>query len=315
MLDLAKIESGKMDLLPETFDVAGMIQDVVTTIQPLAQKNANVLEVHCPADLGTHARRLDQGPPEPVQPALQRLQVHREGDHPPGGSPATEEGRDWVTFQVTDTGIGIDPGADGPAVRAVLPGGPLDHAPQVRRDRPGAGDHPPLLPGDGGRHRGREHAGRGLHLHHPAAGAGPPLGSHRPDAAAPERRPGRTLTVLVIDDDPASRDLVTRFLGEEGFRVETAADGEEGLLRARQVRPVVITLDVVMPGKDGWAVLSALKADPELADIPVIMLTVVDEQNEAYTLGASDYLTKPINWTASARSSRNTGAAARAARP
>jgi CheY-like chemotaxis protein len=78
--------------------------------------------------------------------------------------------------------------------------------------------------------------------------------------------------------------------------VETAADGKEGLRLARQVRPLVITLDVVMPRKDGWAVLSALKADPELADIPIIMVTVVDEQNVAYTLGASDYLTKPINW-------------------
>src|SRR4029077_1704313 len=71
----------------------------------------------------------------------------------------------------------------------------------------------------------------------------------------------------------------------------------EGVRLAVQGRPLVITLDVVMPGKDGWAVLSALKADPELADIPIIMVTVVDAQNIAYTLGASDYLTKPINWT------------------
>ena len=86
-----------------------------------------------------------------------------------------------------------------------------------------------------------------------------------------------------------------RFLTKEGFRVATAHGGEEGLQRARELRPDAITLDVMMPGMDGWAVLSALKADPDVADIPVVMLTIVDDQNLGYALGASDYLTKPID--------------------
>jgi CheY-like chemotaxis protein len=102
-------------------------------------------------------------------------------------------------------------------------------------------------------------------------------------------------TVLVVDDEAVVRDLMQRALGREGFRVVTAAGGEEGLRLARELRPEAITLDVLMPGLDGWAVLSALKADPTLADIPVIMLTIMDDKNLGYALGAADYLTKPID--------------------
>ena len=115
----------------------------------------------------------------------------------------------------------------------------------------------------------------------------------QPEAAEPKYLEGLN-TVLVIEDDPGARDLLTRFLTKEGYRVETAAGGEAGLRLARELHPDVITLDVMMPGMDGWAVLSELKADPELADIPVVMLTIVDDKNLGYALGAADYLTKPI---------------------
>src|SRR5204863_9405579 len=101
--------------------------------------------------------------------------------------------------------------------------------------------------------------------------------------------------LLVIDDDPTARELMKRYLTKEGFQVALAASGEEGLHLARELHPAAITLDVMMPGMDGWAVLSALKADPTLADIPVIMLTMVDDRNLGYALGASDYLTKPVD--------------------
>jgi CheY-like chemotaxis protein len=100
----------------------------------------------------------------------------------------------------------------------------------------------------------------------------------------------------VIDDDPAVRDMMVRTLSQEGFRVETACSGAEGLALARQLKPAAITLDVLMPGQDGWAVLSALKADPLLSDIPVIMLTIVDDKNLGFSLGAAEYFTKPIDW-------------------
>jgi CheY-like chemotaxis protein len=101
--------------------------------------------------------------------------------------------------------------------------------------------------------------------------------------------------VLVIDDDPASREVLGQFLTKKGFRVEAAAGGAEGLVLARKLRPLAITLDVVMPGMDGWAVLAALKADQDLADIPVVMLTMVEDRNKGFRLGAADYLVKPVD--------------------
>jgi CheY-like chemotaxis protein len=101
--------------------------------------------------------------------------------------------------------------------------------------------------------------------------------------------------VLVIDDDPVQRDLMQRFLGREGFQVLAATGGEEGLRLARQVLPAAITLDVMMPGMDGWSVLAALKADAALRHIPVLMLTMVDDPERGFTLGAAEYTTKPVD--------------------
>ena len=101
--------------------------------------------------------------------------------------------------------------------------------------------------------------------------------------------------MLVIDDDPTVRDLMDRFLVKQGFSVITAATGIEGLRLAREARPVAITLDVMMPDLDGWTVLAALKGDPALAAIPVIVVTIVDEKARGYSLGATDYMVKPID--------------------
>jgi adenylate cyclase len=101
--------------------------------------------------------------------------------------------------------------------------------------------------------------------------------------------------VLVIDDDATARELIADHLKAEGFSVVTAAGGVEGLKRAKELRPTAITLDVMMPDLDGWSVLAALRQDPELADIPVIMVTIVDEHRRGIALGAAGYLTKPID--------------------
>jgi CheY-like chemotaxis protein len=87
-----------------------------------------------------------------------------------------------------------------------------------------------------------------------------------------------------------------RSLEKDGFRVEVATDGKTGLELARQLKPAVITLDVMMPSMDGWSVLSALKADPATSDLPVIMMTIVDDKQMGFALGAADYFTKPIDW-------------------
>jgi CheY-like chemotaxis protein len=100
--------------------------------------------------------------------------------------------------------------------------------------------------------------------------------------------------VLVIDDDPATVEVVRRYLVREGYRVEVAYAGEEGLARAHALRPDVITLDVMMPGMDGWSVLSALKADPQLAQIPVVMMSLLENRALGQALGAAASLSKPL---------------------
>src|SRR6185295_11658888 len=104
--------------------------------------------------------------------------------------------------------------------------------------------------------------------------------------ASPDPGNGFASTVLVIDDDPTMPELLQRSLKIDGVRIVSAQGGEAGLEMARQIHPDVITLDVLMPTMDGWAVLSALKADPELAEIPVIMLSILDDKNMGYALGA-----------------------------
>jgi CheY-like chemotaxis protein len=115
------------------------------------------------------------------------------------------------------------------------------------------------------------------------------------ETVPPARTASGSSVVLVIDDDQVVRELMERFLVKEGFAVITAANGVEGLRRAREARPAAITLDVLMPDLDGWAVLAALKSDPSLAGIPVILVSVVDEQSRGYSLGAAEYLVKPVD--------------------
>jgi Response regulator containing a CheY-like receiver domain and a GGDEF domain len=106
---------------------------------------------------------------------------------------------------------------------------------------------------------------------------------------------GAAATVLVIDDEPTARDMITRMLQKEGYSVVTAANGMDGLKLASEMKPDVITLDIMMSGMDGWSVLSKLKADPAVAAIPVVVITIIDDRNLSFALGASDYLTKPID--------------------
>ncbi len=102
--------------------------------------------------------------------------------------------------------------------------------------------------------------------------------------------------VLVVDDDPNMRELMERYLGERGFRVESAASGEDGLQLAKQLRPTIITLDVLMPGMDGWETLAALKTNEQTAHIPVIMVSMIDNRSKGFALGVSDFLVKPLDW-------------------
>jgi len=116
-----------------------------------------------------------------------------------------------------------------------------------------------------------------------------------PEPPAATAMPEDGNCILVIDDESASRDLISRALARDGHRVVQAGSGEDGLRLARELQPLAITLDVLMPGKDGWQVLRELKADPATKPIPVIMVSVVDGGDMGFALGATDFLVKPID--------------------
>jgi len=127
-------------------------------------------------------------------------------------------------------------------------------------------------------------------------------------APPPPAASGAHPLVLVVDDDAGVRELMQRFLESKGYRVLTAASGTAGLAAAREHRPAAITLDVVLPGQDGWEVLAELKSDPGTAGIPVVMVTFLEERQQGYALGAADYLVKPVAWDElSSRLARLTG--------
>ncbi len=216
-------------------------------------------------------------------------------------SPASVEGQEWIRFQVKDTGIGISSKQQHKLFQEFSQADAT-----IARKYGGTGlglaiSHR-FVQMMKGRISVESQAGQGstFTVHLPAqvtleaVEATQSEGTGSVPASAPEYR-AEADTILVIDDDPAVRDLMSRFLTKMGFRVVAAAGGEEGLRLAREVRPLLITLDVIMPECDGWIVLGKLKSDPSVAQIPVIMVTVVDNAAMGFDLGASNYLIKPVD--------------------
>ncbi|MBY0577987.1 MAG: response regulator [Burkholderiales bacterium] len=292
ILDLSKIEAGKMDLFLETFAIPEMIEDVSTTIRPLIEKNANTLTCHIGENVETmHADMIK------VRQILFNLLSNASKFTEHGTIDLSvdacrdEAGEQWVTFSVKDSGIGMSPEqleklfqaftqADASTTRKF--GGTglgltiIKHFCEMMK----------------GRIEVRSEIGKGSTF---TACIPARVGIDEPAEAAPFQPNAGGESILVIDDDPVARDLLERYLLKQGYTVTLAESGEEGLRLAEKIQPDVITLDVMMKGMDGWTVLSAIKNNPNLANIPVIMLTMVDDRNLGYALGASDYLTKPIN--------------------
>jgi CheY-like chemotaxis protein/anti-sigma regulatory factor (Ser/Thr protein kinase) len=206
------------------------------------------------------------------------------------------DGVDWVTFRVSDTGIGMTPEQ---LAKLFQPFTQADVSTARLYGGTGLGltitkRFCQLM---GGNIAVESAVGQGSIFTIKLPTEVRDLKAHRAPPSVPKAGPlsAGGPTVLVIDDDPMVHDLMHRSLGKEGFRMAAAASGEEGVRLAKALRPAVITLDVLMPSMDGWAVLTTLKADPDLVDIPVLMLTIVDDKNLGYALGASAYLTKPID--------------------
>jgi signal transduction histidine kinase/DNA-binding response OmpR family regulator len=314
ILDLSKIEAGKMTLFIESFDPARLVREVAATIQPLLSKNGNRLEIDCPVDLGT--MRADQTKVRQIlfnllsnatkftERGLVKLCVKREdGKHAEMQSAAISDTNPHhssrIRFHVSDTGIGMSAEQVDRLFQAFI-----QAEASTSRKYGGTGlglaiskNFSQMM---GGELTVQSELGKGssftvtLPIMVQESGAPAPAAAAAP--ALPPRPVAEHSTVLVIDDEPAVRDLMQRVLTKEGYRVETAASGPDGIALARKLIPAAITLDVMMPGMDGWAVLTMLKAEPATANIPVIMLTVVDDRNLGFALGATDYLIKPIDW-------------------
>ena len=299
VLDLAKIESGKMEAFPEHIDLNGLIDEVSATAHPLMEKNNNTLAIERGQDLGMAYQDLTKLRQTLFNLLSNAAKFTHDGTITLHADRVVKDGVDWLTLAVSDTGIGI--AAD-----------KIDHVFEefsqadgsTTRDYGGTGlglaisrRFCQLLGGDLTLH---SELGEGstFTARVPATLSGTAPGAPSADvltAVTGAEVAGAGDTVLVIDDDPEALELIERFLVKDGFSVVTASSGEQGLRLAREVQPVAITLDVMMPGMDGWAVLRMLKADPNLHKIPVIMLTMIDDRTRGYSLGAVDYLTKPVD--------------------
>ena len=295
ILDLSKIEAGKMPLFLEDFDIAEVILDISDTVQPLVAKNRNRLAVHCPEGVGGMRADVTK-----VRQTLFNLLSNACKFTEQGSIELTvERQEERILLRVRDTGIGMtteqqsrlfEAFAQADASTSRKYGGTgLGLAISRRFCRMMDGDlYCESEPGKGSTFT----VVLPLHVSNTVA-----TESTERDVAQEEA--GEIVlgkTVLVIDDDANVRDLMKRSLTREGFHVELASDGYTGLERARKLKPTVITLDVMMPGMDGWLVLNELKADAELSHIPVVMVTIVDEENLGFSLGAVEYVTKPIDW-------------------
>jgi len=300
VLDLSKIEAGKMGLHLETFQVQPLIDEIVTTLQTAAKKSSNRLTVDYMDTIDTmHADvtkvrqilfNLISNACKFTNHGLITVRVERRSRK-----------QDTMIFRVSDTGIGMtqeqqwnlfqDFTQADTSIARKYGGSGLGLAISSRFAQMMRGQI---------RVESRLGEGSVFTVELPAVVAPEPREQQRPQQTAkvapefPEWRPNLE-TVLVVDDDATVREVMTRFLGKMGFDSIAAADSKDALRLAREARPSVITVDAMMAGLDGWDLLDKLKADPELASIPVIIVSVVDGEAIGLAKAASNYLAKPVD--------------------
>ncbi len=300
VLDLSKIEAGRMDLYEEDFSVAELVRDVAATTHPLIAKNGNRLEQDLADDLGfAHAdvTKLRQGLFNLLSNASK---FTKDGIVTLRGRREVRDAQAWLILSVSDTGIGI-------------PADKLAHVfeefaqadDSTTREYGGTGLGLPLsrrlcqIMGGDLTIESEVGVGSTFTIEIPAgSSAGLDDGEETPSEAFEPSREASAAAgplILVVDDEMDARELLVRTLESEGYRVETARSGSEALEGARRLRPDLITLDVMMPGMDGWSTLRRLKEDPELEPIPIVMLSIVADRELSLSLGAVEAMPKPID--------------------
>lgn len=304
ILDLSKIEAGRMDLHLENFDVSQLIQEIADTVTPLMEENNNTLKLNCATDIGIMRSDVTKLRQTLFNLLSNACKFTKDGVITIGVASENNNGTTWINISVSDTGLGIDHNQLNKIFEAFSQANS-----STTRDFGGTGLGLAIsrrfCEMMGGDITVESKLGKGSNftIKLPSKGEQPDIQDavwvrlHKdPNKNQIDERRKEVSQVLVIDDDPAIRDMLKRFFSKEGFLTNTASDGEEGLRRIKSERPDVIVLDIMMPRMDGWAVLKTLKDDPELSDIPVTILSVLDDMNMGYALGATDYLTKPIDW-------------------
>ena len=292
ILDLSKVEAGKMDVFIEDIELPALLSEVNAIIAPLAAKNGNTLEIRVPDAMGgirtdrtklkqcvlnvlsnaskfTHDGKLTLAA-ERVEPSMVQLTISDTGI----GMSQEQLSRLFQAFSQADASTTKRFGGTGLGLAITrhfcrLLGGDI-----TATSEPGRGSTFTIVVRDQTEEQQPSAAAAGL-------------------TALPAA--DRAMTVLIVDDDAASRDLLSISLKREGYHTVQASGGDEALQLARKLRPDAITLDVLMPKTDGWAVLAALKGDPDLRDVPVIMVTIAPDRAIGLSLGAAEVMTKPVD--------------------
>jgi signal transduction histidine kinase/CheY-like chemotaxis protein len=303
VLDLTKVEAGRIDLQKEELDVRAAVSEAIEGVRPLADRRRQTLSQNAsPAWVLADRGRLRQ--------VLYNLLSNAIKFTPEEGSISVEvaaEGAE-VRISVVDTGVGIAPDDQARVFDEFSQVG--DVAAREGGTGLGLALTRRLVEVHGGQIELESTLGQGSRFtvvlpgvaapSASAARSSPTAAASSPVAALPPGAAVRrdSAEVLVIEDDPSAIRLLRTYLEADGYTVRVASDGERGLAEARGRAPAAIILDVLLPGVDGWEVLRRLKADPELRDVPVIVVTVVDERELGLALGAVDYYLKPVDRTA-----------------
>lgn len=298
VLDISKIESGKMETYCESFDVYKMIEEIPATVAPLVDKNNNTLQIHCDQNIGTmHSDLLK------IRQAIFNFLSN--------AAKFTEQGsidlsvvrgvlneEEAMVFTISDTGIGM---TSEQQEKVFDPFSQADVSTTRKYGGTGLGlsitqQFCHLL---GGEIEVQSKVGEGtsfimrlpvFYKH----GEDPDLTELSVVESAQVKVDNNARKVMVVDDDPVARDLLRRHLEKDGYNVKTVSDGSDVVDLAMEWKPDIITLDVLMANVDGWTVLSQIKNDETVSHIPVIMVSIVDEKKMGYTLGAADYISKPV---------------------
>jgi DNA-binding response OmpR family regulator/two-component sensor histidine kinase len=294
ILDLSKVESGKMELYIEEFDLSKIMSEIESTIKPLVEKNNNALTIEIDSNLKTMTADITK---------IRQIMLNLLSN----SSKFTNDGAitihvsnsasmdNAVDFVIADTGIGM---SQDQVEKVFMPFTQADEKTTRKFGGTGLGLTITKM--------FAEMMGGDINLTS-EEGKGTTFTVTIPQVVVDKKKQNIEIitdvvhendyTILVIDDDDNAQDMMKKFLEKQNFLILQAKTGEDGLKLAAEHMPDVITLDVMMPEMDGWEVLAALQGNERTKNIPVIMLTMADEPDLGYSLGATDYLTKPVNWT------------------